>query len=335
MTSHAISHRRDQELLRAIAMRLRRQGSAIDLNKARRIYRSRLARGHSVLISLLAAVAASRVSAAAKETDDLSALPVANSLEDLAALGEMCIPGLSYGLAGDDAHDHAADDRALHFYTHGGGHHGDHAAAHHGPFASRFASKYDRGHDDHRNHNDHRADGHDAHESHAVQHAAHTGAGHQGHGQHHGHGAHGAHGDHSIHGSVDENGHHVHGADYPAHHGLHHGQVAAHEAHAAHGTAQHVAHGAGHGGHAHPLTTEARPHTDHADGDSHDHRHEDPVALNAAEAPEQPVVLAAAGVAPLATSVTTALSRAGDHNNHGRETEARDTSRDEDAVAAG
>lgn len=240
--------------------------ATLNMPVARKVYRRHLKRGYSVTVSLLAAIAASRVSAAANELDDRSfdALAGLQPVDDLAGFGEACLPGQAYASTADETHDHSnsrygSTDHASHF-----AHTGSSYLAN--PFTSRFDSPYSRGHDGHDQHQADHASGHDAV---LVAHAGHASspghaAAHAGHANHDGHRAQDSHDVHAGNGHSD----HIVGqsegmssthAWHNAHDSGNHAGVS-HQSHAAHSGASHAGHSAqiagGHSSHeAHNMTT--------------------------------------------------------------------------------
>lgn len=238
----------------------------LNMPVARKVYRRHLKRGYSVTVSLLAAIAASRVSAAANELDDqsLDALAGLQPVDDLIGFGEACLPGKAYASTADEIHDHSnsrygSADHASHF-----AHVGSSYLAN--PFTSRFDSPYSRSHDGHDQHQADHASGHDAA---LVAHAGHASspgqaAAHAGHANHDGHQAQGSHnahaGDgHSDHADGQSEGMSSAHAGHNAHdNGNHVGP--SRQNHAEHDAAAHASHSAqiagGHSGHeAHNTTT--------------------------------------------------------------------------------
>jgi len=223
---------------------MRGQGIELNMPVARKAYQKNLQRGYSTTVSLLAAIAAARVSAAANELDAgaeefLSGLmPV----DDLTGFGEICLPGQVYNAYGGESHDHRDGQSD--------GEHSVHAA--HGsylddPFASRFDSPFSRGHDRHDEHQtDHSSDAHGEMASHAG-HAAASGQKmtHSGHGNHEEHQAQGGHYSHAGNNHADHAG--GHNADMTSAHVSHDNSEhhePSHQNHASHGNASHTGHGA-------------------------------------------------------------------------------------------
>ncbi|MEM9616754.1 MAG: hypothetical protein AAF936_02245 [Pseudomonadota bacterium] len=244
-------------------------GRDIRLNMpvAQKIYRRHLKRGYSITVSLLAAIAASRVSAAANELDDQSfdALSGLQPVDDLTAFGEACLPGQAYASIADETHNHSNG-------RYGSAGHAEHFA-HAGssylanPFTSRFDSPYSRGHDGHDQHQgDHGSD----HDAALVAHAGHASSSGQAavHAEHANHDGHRTQGGHDAHAGDDHSDHTNDGrsegvslahASHNAHDSGNHAGPS-HQSHAAHGSASHAGHSAqiagGHSGHeAHNTTT--------------------------------------------------------------------------------
>ncbi len=243
-------------------------GRDVTLNMpvARKVYCRHLKRGYSVTLSLLAAIAASRVSAAANELDDQSfdALSGLQPVDDLTAFGEACLPGQAYASTADEPHDHSTSrytsaDHSGHF-----AHAGSSYLAN--PFTSRFDSPYSRGHDGHDQHQSDHASGYDGA---VVAHAGHASSPgeapvHAGHADHDGRQTQGSHDAHAGNGHSD----HADGqneamssthAGHDAHDSDNH-LGPSHQSHAANGVASHAGHSAqiagGHSGHeAHNTTT--------------------------------------------------------------------------------
>lgn len=238
----------------------------LNMPVARKVYRRHLRRGYSVTVSLLAAIATSRVSAAANELDDQSVDTLAGlqPVDDLTGFGEACLPGQAYTSTADESHDHGnsrygSADHSSHF-----AHLGNSYLAN--PFTSRFDSPYSRGHGGHDEHQAGHAPDHDAA---VVAHAGHASspgqaAVHAGHANHDGHRAQGSHGanaenDHSDHSdglseamSLAHAGHNAHDS------GNHAGP--SRQSHATHDAVSHTGHSAqiagGHSGHeVHNMTT--------------------------------------------------------------------------------
>ncbi|WP_375205774.1 hypothetical protein [Hyphococcus sp.] len=190
-------------------------------DKARKAFQAALKKGSSPTLSLTAAISASLVSAAAKESafDPLAGLV---AVDDLSAFGEDCLPGLNY--AAGDEHDHDALSGSEDHKAHLG--HSSYLAD---PFASRFASAFAREHESHDGATGGHSGQHGIRDSHGANHASAQGS-HAG-----GHGGHQAHQSHSL-GATE---HHSDGGDHGAGH--------AHEDDGG----RHVAHGGGHDSVAH------------------------------------------------------------------------------------
>ncbi|MEM8936417.1 MAG: hypothetical protein AAGC77_08430 [Pseudomonadota bacterium] len=245
---------------------------------ARKVFRERMVKGQTVIAGLVAALAASRASAAAAElTDetaiDLASLPMIDSFEDIGIYDGDCVTEEAIAAAIAHVHD-AAHDAVF-------GHH-NHNPLSADPFADPFVDPYRSAHGEHADHDHERGDGH-------------------GHDQ-------GGHGDHSLYNVDDhaghENGHshhhhHNHASRDAEHHGLEH--HAAHEAsspdlaHAdhgahgardplmthAHGASDHGSHNASHLGHVGHAALGASNTVDHAS-----HHHQAPIAFGDAEIAE-------------------------------------------------
>lgn len=242
--------------------RLARLPGGVDINRARRVFNARISRGQTVIASLVAAIAVSRVSAAAKETEAASVLPIANSVEDLLALSnsDLCIP--DYGPAQGDGHDHGQAR----------GSHDGHGAAHHwldqDPFASRYANQYDRAHEGHGDHN-----------------AGHHGSSHEIHGDHTAHSEQGVHHTHAGH-HGNHVGHHVGAGHDAGGHDGHAGSLSSHAGHvASHHNSDHGArgHGAGHQGHESHAA-----HGDHAADQVSAHEEHAPIDVGEASTGHEP-----------------------------------------------
>ncbi|MEM8771783.1 MAG: hypothetical protein AAGD92_09055 [Pseudomonadota bacterium] len=241
----------ERDALRRAIETLQQSSGAIDIRRARAVFRRKKAQGGSVAVSLLAALAASRVTSAdAKDTMDFASLPTASSMDDLLAAGEACDPVTLFAEFLGERHDHNVSG-----IVHEG--HDRHSFLHRDPFASRLDDRYG-GYDTH--------DGHDEHDNHAgmaatnaAGHHAGNGAaglsvGHSGHANHVGHGAHNA-VNHSAHAYSPDHGggdrrHGEHGsleaphADHAGSHGRHSGQHSDSglNAHAGHSAQAHVEH---------------------------------------------------------------------------------------------
>ncbi|MEO1242182.1 MAG: hypothetical protein AAFX54_09745 [Pseudomonadota bacterium] len=238
----------------------------LNMPVARKVYRRYLKRGYSVTVSLLAAIAASRVSAAANELDDQSfdALAGLQPVNDLTGFGEACLPGQAYASTADETHDHsdsryASADHSGHF-----AHAGSSYLAN--PFTSRFDSPYSRGHD---GHDQHQADHDPGHGGSVVAHVGHASspgqaAVHAGHVSHDGHQAQSSHYAHAGNGHSDHAGGQseamssAHAGHNEHDSGNHAGP--SHQSHAAHDAASHTSHSVqiadSHSGHeAHNTTT--------------------------------------------------------------------------------
>lgn len=141
--------------------------------------------GRALALSLLAAMVSSRVSASMKEAvaDDLAALPVADSVDDLIAFGEICVETNEIASGAGADHDHAETGHAWRL----AGQHGPGLAG--SPFASRFANRL--GVADHANHEPTACAAAPAEVGHGAVHgaqaaSAHAAAGHGGHAGHDG-----------------------------------------------------------------------------------------------------------------------------------------------------
>ncbi|GEM_PF-5286391 len=239
-----------------IAAALRETAFGLKAPKTRRIFRRDANRRNTVAISLLAALASSRVSAAANELDDedalSTALPVLDDLSAFMTPDVVCVTGSIYG------------EEHVHELGRFGGH--AHASYMADPFASPYASPYEDAHEGHNAHS--AAAAHQGHVSvHKSGHADHAGllhaGGHDGHGAGHAAGRHdnaaGHEGHEAAAGAVQHSelhAHHEAAAGSPSGGRSHH----VHSAHSNHG-------GAGHeSGHSASLT--APVDTAHA---NHDH----------------------------------------------------------------
>lgn len=250
---------------------------------SRRLRGAQTQKSKSIVAGLVAAAAASRVSALAKETsvEDAGAFAGIPVVDDLSVYGEFCLPTALFAME-----DHIHEGPG-HFAHSGGGQTAD-------PFASPFASRFGA-------HGAHA--GHDAGDGHGAQsggHAHHGGAssggaemagGHSNHDDavHSGHAGHAAHAghanhkgragpDHAGHANAtsaganhdhDDGGHHGEGHDAAGHDGADHGSGGAHVAHASHGDAAPAsqAHG-GHGSNDAAATLQADAHADNTEAEA-------------------------------------------------------------------
>ncbi len=264
----------------------------VDTPRVRRLFQKNLKRGNAGFISVLAALAATRVSAATSELNEnaenyLSGLvPV----DDLTPFGENCLPGQSYQEYADSVHDH---DFALGERIHS--EHADHKSHLAVPFASRFDSPFSNGHDVHDN----------AHESHVANHniamtdhtehpfAAGNGSIHARHENHQGHQTPSGHGAHKSADHVDHS-ENEHVALHEEHIGHYENGDAAHQNpnqhnHQLHARGAHANHTAGS---PHPHSGEQAIENNHDavgdgvilmahdenSGDDHSHLHDDQAA---------------------------------------------------------
>jgi hypothetical protein len=234
--------------------------------RAKQAFQKALKKGQSPTLSLTAAISASLVSAAAKENveDPLAGLA---AVDDLSAFQEDCLPGGKYVRAG---HDHDLDAEGFAHRLHGASYRDD-------PFASRFASRFTAGHDDH--------DGASGEHCPSVsltagQHpSSHSMGALEAHAMHDGHAPHEAgHGDHAVSGETTSHNHAAAEAGHEAHDasagGEHSAHLSGHEEHRATAASAHAGHDPivsdGHGAHDMPGEAidmddlaEAMPDDDH------------------------------------------------------------------------